>query len=265
MNSTVMTVTPSYAKELLNSNTDNRKLRPSVVSFYANEMLNGNWQLTHQGIAISKNGRLLDGQHRLKAVVEANIPVTMLVFENCEDSIFNMLDIGAKRTMSDVTGIDSKTSSVVSKIISINNGDYTTNSKRVSPKEVLRIYDNNKELLSIVSKLVTSQGFTSSVVVGCLAYYYQNKDYEKINSFPRFMRHGIVSEKMTNSMLYVASNLMRNDSHTNRSILVSEMAYKSLCDDNLKIVRPDKESRKAILSFCKMIVEGRIEEVEQTK
>lgn len=80
MNIVKMIVTPQQAaKWLAEANTGNRQLRPSVVEKYAFDMLSSNWKLTHQGIAFYADGVLADGQHRLAAIVSANIPVEINV------------------------------------------------------------------------------------------------------------------------------------------------------------------------------------------
>lgn len=60
-------------------NENNRKISEGVVDKYARDMENGDWCLTHQGIAIDVNGQLLDGQHRLAAVVKAKKNILMMV------------------------------------------------------------------------------------------------------------------------------------------------------------------------------------------
>src|SRR5262245_41386859 len=74
-----MTVTPELAHAWLTSNVKNRKLRDEVVKSYARDMVNGNWVITHQGVAFNDKHELIDGQHRLNAIVESGVPVMMLV------------------------------------------------------------------------------------------------------------------------------------------------------------------------------------------
>lgn len=96
-------ITPAIAREYLKKNTDrNRKLSKKVVENYAATMREGNWYATHQGIAFNNKGELIDGQHRLKAIIEANVPVVMNVTRGVEsENGFYAVDIGRKRTMAD--------------------------------------------------------------------------------------------------------------------------------------------------------------------
>lgn len=100
MKAEVVTVTPEMAKVFLSCNSSNRPLNNSVVNVYAKDMKQGNWKLGGQGISISTTGRLLDGQHRLSAIIKANVPVTMLVCSDVDDTNANF-DNGKKRSITD--------------------------------------------------------------------------------------------------------------------------------------------------------------------
>jgi hypothetical protein len=107
MNTTLQLVTPQWAADVLaNQNTHNRKLRKSWVEKLTRDITAGAFITTHQGIAFDENGTLLDGQHRLAAIVQANRPVNMLVTEGIKArhrvngthiTAFDAIDQGAKR------------------------------------------------------------------------------------------------------------------------------------------------------------------------
>jgi len=66
-------------------------------------MDSGEWQLTHQGIAFDKDGNLLDGQHRLQAVINHGRGVEFMVTRNLPHEVFSSLDRGVVRTLADTT------------------------------------------------------------------------------------------------------------------------------------------------------------------
>lgn len=73
-------VTPEIAKEWLEHNIkNNRQVSQRVVDRYADDMKSGKWQLTADGISFNESGELTNGQHRLNAVIKANVPVKMYV------------------------------------------------------------------------------------------------------------------------------------------------------------------------------------------
>lgn len=104
----VVEVTPAMAAEWLTMNSsDNRNLRTRVVQQYARDMKAGRWELTHQGIAFGADGRIVDGQHRLSAVVMADVPVAMVVALNADLTYASSIDRGAARTITDITKLRS--------------------------------------------------------------------------------------------------------------------------------------------------------------
>src|SRR5215831_11828755 len=89
----VVTVTPKMANELLVKNKINRAIRQSKVRKYARDITMGRWKLTHQPLALDEHGNVLDGQHRLLAVIEADIPVQFVLATSTRDT-FGVIDQG---------------------------------------------------------------------------------------------------------------------------------------------------------------------------
>jgi len=102
-NTVYMDITPEKAFNWLeNANASNRKIIDSHVRRLARDMKNGHWHLTHQGIAFSTDGVLLDGQHRLWAIVESQMTVKMAVTFNLPAHVRMTIDIIQTRSMADV-------------------------------------------------------------------------------------------------------------------------------------------------------------------
>ena len=112
MRSKVLSITPKKAAEYLERNTANRPVSQRTVREFAQVMRRGEWRVTHQGIAFDTNGALVDGQHRLAAVVEADVPVEMTVFTEVPDGAFDVLDTGKRRNAADVLAIEGEKSAV---------------------------------------------------------------------------------------------------------------------------------------------------------
>lgn len=95
-------VTPERAKQILEtSNFDNRKLRPSVVEKYAKIMRAGQWRTTPETLSVAVNGRLLNGQHRLHAIIRSGVTCTFLFVYGVDEDVYAVLDRGAGRSVSD--------------------------------------------------------------------------------------------------------------------------------------------------------------------
>ena len=95
-------VTPTMAANWLdNANSRNRPISQAVVERYCRDMRASRWRLTHQGIAFDPNGVLLDGQHRLWAVVCADVSVEMHVWFNVSPESLMVIDGGRGRNLTD--------------------------------------------------------------------------------------------------------------------------------------------------------------------
>jgi hypothetical protein len=100
-------ITPTMAKELLEKNISNRRVKGKVVAKYATDMLNGLWlEDTGELITISKLGVLLNGQHRLLAIIKSNTSHKMHLATNAPDEVFRVIDTGSSRTTGDIFKID---------------------------------------------------------------------------------------------------------------------------------------------------------------
>jgi|14BtaG_2_1085337.scaffolds.fasta_scaffold06173_3 hypothetical protein len=102
----VITVTPAHAEKWLEMNTGNRRIRPSHVRHLARQMEMGRWMLSPEPIVFSPQ-RLLDGQHRLSAVLMSGCTIEASVALVQNEDVFRVLDQGVNRNNSDLTGIPS--------------------------------------------------------------------------------------------------------------------------------------------------------------
>lgn len=101
MKSQIELITPSKAREMLESNTGNRRVRAAWVRNLAGMISNGEWKITHQGVAFDEDGRLVDGQHRLMAIVEADKAVKVMVSRGLSGDTYKYVDGGRPRVYSD--------------------------------------------------------------------------------------------------------------------------------------------------------------------
>lgn len=100
MVSEVINITPQMAEEMLTHNIVNRKLAVKRVHAYATDMKNGMWEQNGESIRFNEAGELIDGQHRLSAIIEANIPVPIYVTRGISSSI-TLYDRGKPRNEAD--------------------------------------------------------------------------------------------------------------------------------------------------------------------
>lgn len=157
-------ITPDYAESLLKTNPRNRNIKKSDMRTIVQAIENGEFELTHQCIAIDEKGMLVDGHHRLSAVVYTGKSVEMMVAYNAPNS--TKIDGGTPRNSRDkmyMAGIIDKGSAeychltypLINLIISRN-----INSKplKSSPDTLHRIYLELQEHIDTVLDCVSKRG-----------------------------------------------------------------------------------------------------------
>jgi len=166
----VETITPSIAKELLDNNNHNRKQRKANVRAIEDALRSGSWQVTGQTIIISKTNQLMDGQHRLQAVMNTGISMQHLVVRGVENDVFHTIDTGKPRQASDVLSIagipnHSAVATLIKKFQAYQDCDIV-NSALLSNLEVLDMYeaapDKYQEALTIGREYQIDNGWFSA-------------------------------------------------------------------------------------------------------
>lgn len=101
----VVRVTPELAATWLAANTHNRNMRPTRVRAFADDIAAGRWVPNGETIKFTADGVLIDGQHRLAAIVSAGVSVDLLVVRGLPMSAQETIDTGATRTFGDVLSL----------------------------------------------------------------------------------------------------------------------------------------------------------------
>ena len=101
MKVTIKKISPKEAEMLLFEHNpyNYRKLNLSTVKIYAKDMKDGNWKDNGETIKIDTNGNLIDGQHRLQAIVDSGVSVDLIIVEGLDPSVADTIDIGRKRSI----------------------------------------------------------------------------------------------------------------------------------------------------------------------
>jgi hypothetical protein len=106
MNTKIETITVNEAKRLLDNNIKNRRITRANVSFIKRALVNGEYKLNGETIVVAEDGTLLDGQHRLTAVVETGIPMTTFVVRGIDKNNFKTINTGKSRNAADIFSIE---------------------------------------------------------------------------------------------------------------------------------------------------------------
>lgn len=100
------TMTPGLAGELLRRNADNRDIKQTKAQHFVSDMIGGRWAFNGEPIIVAEDGSLNDGQHRLSALVEANITLPMVVVFGVTRESRMTIDQGSARGAGDYLSMD---------------------------------------------------------------------------------------------------------------------------------------------------------------
>jgi hypothetical protein len=153
----VETITAKQAERWLAEADPNRKVRSTLVDRYARDMGNGRWLFTGAPIVLDEEGKLLDGQHRLMAVIASGAELTAVVVRGVPKENVVAIDLGTKRSLADMLhfrGVTQTTgtSAVVRAVASWHRHDvpaepnvWNKYTLAVSTGEALEIYEAHRE------------------------------------------------------------------------------------------------------------------------
>lgn len=163
----IVNITPEQAAKMLERNVRNRNISKRRVVFYAEEIKKGNWMLNGESIRFNDKNQLIDGQHRLSAIIKANVSVEMIVITGLNPEVFKNIDTGRNRNGGDALSI----------IITDKTGDHA----RKAGSLITRIIVSEKSnLLSIHTR--SSLNLNSSITLASsnteIVEYYRKNKYE---------------------------------------------------------------------------------------
>ena len=201
----IVTVTPDMAKEWLANNNFNRPLKPRLVDKYVRQILEGNWQRTHQGVAFDGQGTLIDGQHRLHAIVKTGQNVAMLVFLNETQLAHESIDNGKTRSLLDVIRLELHDSTIKGKHIGVLKamwaGRFCKNQDDLTAAEISNMYRRYHNAVCFAVDLAAYiPGVNDTVVMGVIARAYHTVPAERLLEFCRILR-GYESNHPTASLI----------------------------------------------------------------
>lgn len=102
MEARVELITPNDARRYLAKNVNNyRTVNRHKVNLYARDMKSGNWQENGEAIKFNNRGELVDGQHRLEAIIASDTDIHSLVIRGIDNSV-SLYDSGKNRSIREI-------------------------------------------------------------------------------------------------------------------------------------------------------------------
>lgn len=194
-------ITPSMATEMLESSDINyRRLSDARVEQFAQDIKSNKWELNGETIKVNDKGSVIDGQHRLWAIIVANKSIKTWVIRGVDnyETILSTIDTGRARTFADVLrrkGVKNAAvaASTVRNAMLLEAGKITDSKRRLSShREQLAFYKNHAQDISdaiAMSHRIRSLGLMPAARIATLAYMFNKINKTKAAAFMHGVGH----------------------------------------------------------------------------
>lgn len=184
------------ASKYLEHNNNNRHINARTVDRYAKQMVAGEWQINGEPIMFSSKGNLLNGQHRLSAIVAANKSIAIPVFRGVAEDVIKTIDTGKPRSLADHLKIHGYSAdsglglTVIAATIRIvfdfdTDGLFTQRRVKITPTEAIKYLDLHPDIFESAKFLVdhrTKSPVPISILVA-LHYLFRKIDCVEADEF----------------------------------------------------------------------------------
>jgi hypothetical protein len=194
-------VSPELAFQWLEGNTHNRPICQAKVEHFVRLMKAGLWQHSSQGIAFDTAGLLIDGQHRLWAVIEANVTVRMLVCYNAPPKTRWVLDVGPGRSDKDIINITGEVGQVNSWHMSTLRSMFagvSCRTQHLAPIEVAELFSRHREAIDFTLEHLGAsapKGVPSAQSRAVIARAYYSADRGRLAHFADVLSSGVPADE----------------------------------------------------------------------
>ena len=240
-------LTPELAEDLLTLNQKeatatqeayhNRRKRKKTLGSYSEEVKAGEWLYTGDTIKISREGTLLDGQHRCTSVIAAGKSMIVDIKTGLDPAIFKVLDSGAPRTISDVAHMAGyKYSSNITPLVKYIEAYTKKQSLLASTKERTRrttvldtLGEYDKDLLEYACRygMVTYQYWklVPHTLLSLLYYMAAPHHQEKLEEFGHLLTKGDGLGSTVHSSIWLLRNRMTENAVSSVKLSTNATAF----------------------------------------
>lgn len=225
MKAEVRTITPFVAELMLRGNISNRPVRKQRVDMYADDMLNGRWASNGESIVVTESGKLVNGQHRLLAILKANMAFdfTVSIIPDSEAKNFDLCRIRNVKDSVKIYNVGDGTEKlkrhVINACIFIVSKKYCGSVRaNVSETEKIQsLHDNIDVLLEFqvfFNPFSSSLTNRSSVAAALLTAYNYGYDKKKLEYFCDILISGMSNRKEDSAIINVRDALLKYSGKT---------------------------------------------------
>lgn len=159
----IVRIEPHMARMMLEKNTKNRKMDKKHAERFRDAMAAGEWWMNGETIIFSTSGILLNGQHRLWAIIASGVAVDVLVVRGIDEDAFRTIDGVRSRRAGEVLAIagelnSNKIAACVQAILAFvdaggNPNGSTNHARRATPQTCERILAANPGIRESVKQM----------------------------------------------------------------------------------------------------------------
>lgn len=181
-------LSPERAAQLLEHNTHNRPVAQRHVDRIARQIADGHWRFNGDTIKVSDDGEVLDGQHRLWAVVETQTAIETIVVYGIAREAFATIDTVRKQrsggdTLS-LVGVDryrNMISEALKWLLRYRGNfieDFRAPIHKIENSDIEVAYAENKSISKAVEKAMKCRGLGSTSLIAFVYYIAANRNEE---------------------------------------------------------------------------------------
>jgi|SRR5215475_1187591 len=185
---------PDLAAKYLELNINNRRIRQKVIEKFTRDMLRGKWKLTHQGIAFNEDGNLIDGQHRLWAIVESGCTIRLMVTRGLSRDANEGIDEMLNRKATDILhyrGVQASAHELaIARII------ITPKVNALSRAETMEAFIKHQDAINSVWRMFPShkKKITIAAVLGAMARAWYTQERPRLSRFADVLYDGVATD-----------------------------------------------------------------------
>lgn len=142
-------ISPAIAAEWIQHNRHNRPIQEGNVRYLVRQMEDDNYVAGVAGVGFTKSGRLVNGQHTLRAIIRSGISQICCVSYGLSEDAYEVFDTGKKRSVADALQIDNS----IAAICNMLHYFVRQQTVRPAPSEIKNIFDKISLPLGIITAI----------------------------------------------------------------------------------------------------------------
>lgn len=182
------TITPETAVKLLESNKHNRPISQQHVQEIARQISDGDWRFNGDTIKVAQDGDVIDGQHRLWAVIEAKKKIETIIVYGVQKEAFTTIDtIRKSRSFADTIALSGNPryraviGTSLAWLVRWQNGgleSYKLAEHKVHNADIESAFKKNPNIVTSVEKAMAVRKIANPSLVGFFHYVLSERDPE---------------------------------------------------------------------------------------